>query len=112
MLSKKDVASVILVTMRCAAISFGLPATGLGQPSSQAEWDRLLSKEGQEFYGRAMEASTRRLDVDSRWLVARGTRPAKDFLTLEEYHRVRNHLEDKVVKVRWPSAKFAEAILK
>jgi iron(III) transport system substrate-binding protein len=72
----------------------------------------LLSKDGQEFYGRAMEASTRRLDVDSRWLVARGTRPAKDFLTLEEYHRVRNHLEDKVIKVRWPSAKFAEAILK
>jgi ABC-type Fe3+ transport system substrate-binding protein len=72
----------------------------------------LLSKEGQEFYGRAMEASSRRLDVDSRWLVARGTRPAKDFLTLEEYHRVRNHLEDKVTNVRWPSAKFAEAVLK
>jgi hypothetical protein len=39
-------------------------------------------------------------------------RPAKDFLTVEEYHRVRNHLEDKVVNVRWPAAKFAEAILK
>jgi iron(III) transport system substrate-binding protein len=72
----------------------------------------LLSKEGQEFYGRAMESSTRRLDVDTRWLVSRGMRPAKDFLTVEEYHRVRNHLEDKVVNVRWPAAKFAEAILK
>ncbi|HEV8344051.1 MAG TPA: extracellular solute-binding protein [Candidatus Binatia bacterium] len=72
----------------------------------------LLSKEGQEFYGRAMESSTRRLDVDTRWLVSRGMRPAKDFLTVEEYHRVRNQLEDKVVNVRWPAAKFAEAILK
>lgn len=72
----------------------------------------LLSKEGQEFYGKAMESSTRRLDVDTRWLVPYGVRAAKDILTVEEYHRVRNHLEDKVVNVRWPAAKFAEAILK
>ena len=72
----------------------------------------LLSKEGQELYTRVMESSTRRLDVDTHWLVARGTRPAKEFLTVEEYHRVRNHLEDKVVNVRWPSAKFAETVLK
>jgi ABC-type Fe3+ transport system substrate-binding protein len=72
----------------------------------------LLSKEGQEFYGKAMESSTRRLDVDTRWLLALGVRAAKDTLSVEEYHRVRNHLEDKVVNVRWPSAKFAEAILK
>lgn len=72
----------------------------------------FLGKEGQEFYGAVMESSSRRLDVDTRWLVARGTRPAKEFLTVEEYHRVRNHLEDKVVNVRWPAAKFAETILK
>ncbi len=72
----------------------------------------LLGKEGQEFYGSVMGASTRRLDVDTKWLVQVGTRPAKDFLTVEEYHRLRNHLEDKVVNVRWPAAKFAEQILK
>ena len=72
----------------------------------------FLGKEGQEFYSRVMESATRRLDVDTHWLVARGTRPAKEFLTVEEYHRVRNHLEDKVMNVRWPSAKFAETILK
>ena len=72
----------------------------------------FLSKEGQELYGAVMQASTRRLDVDTRALVAQGLRPAKDFLTVEEYHRVRNHLEDKVVNVRWPAAKFAEQVLK
>lgn len=31
-------------------------------------------------------------------------------LTLQEYHRVRNHLEDKYTKVRLPCGKFAETI--
>jgi hypothetical protein len=31
---------------------------------------------------------------------------------MEEYHRVRNHLEDKYTKVRMPTGKFAEQILK
>jgi len=31
---------------------------------------------------------------------------------VEEYHRVRNHLEDKYTRVRRPAAKFAEQILK
>ncbi|MGH7771895.1 MAG: ABC transporter substrate-binding protein [Candidatus Binatia bacterium] len=72
----------------------------------------LLSKEGQESYGEAMKASTRRLDVDTQWLVEHGARAAKDSLTLEEYHRLRNHLEDKYTKVRVPASKFAEEILK
>jgi hypothetical protein len=33
-------------------------------------------------------------------------------LTIEQYHKVRNHLEDKYTKVRLPSAQFAEQILK
>ena len=54
----------------------------------------------------------RRLDVDTKWLKEIGVDAAKDVLTVEEYHRLRNHLEDKYTKVRVPSAKFAETILK
>lgn len=72
----------------------------------------LLSKEGQELYGRVMRHATRRLDVDTKPMVEVGVQAAKDFLTLEEYYRVRNHLEDKCVRIREPAAKFAEKILK
>ena len=72
----------------------------------------LLSKEGQELYVKVMHQSTRRLDVDTMWLQAEGVQAAKDVLTVEEYHRVRNHLEDKYTKVRAPAGKFAEQILK
>ncbi len=72
----------------------------------------FLSKEGQESWIKGIRQATRRLDVDTKWLVEYGTRAAKDFLTVEEYHRVRNHLEDKINRVRLPSAKFAEQVLK
>jgi iron(III) transport system substrate-binding protein len=72
----------------------------------------LLSREGQEFYGRVMKSSTRRLDVDTKWLAEFGTQAAKDTLTLDEYNRLRNHLEDKYTRVRLPAAEFAEQILK
>ncbi len=71
----------------------------------------FLSGEGQDWYGRIMQNGTRRLDVDTRWLKALGIDAAKDALTVQEYHRVRNHLEDKYTKVRVPAAKFAETIL-
>ncbi len=72
----------------------------------------FLSKEGQDFYGKVMKAATRRLDVDTKWLLEHGVEAAKDSLTLAEYNRVRNHLEDKYTKVRAPAGKFAEQILK
>jgi ABC-type Fe3+ transport system substrate-binding protein len=75
-----------------------------------ANW--FLSKEGQELYVKVMRQSTRRLDVDTKWLQEHGVQAAKDVLTVEEYHRLRNHLEDKYTRVRLPSAKFAEQILK
>jgi hypothetical protein len=59
-----------------------------------------------------MQNGTRRLDVDTKWLNELGVQAAKDALTLQEYHRVRNHLEDKYTKVRVPAGKFAETILK
>jgi iron(III) transport system substrate-binding protein len=71
----------------------------------------LLSKEGQELYVKVMHQSTRRLDVDTKWLQEHGVRAAKDVLTVQQYHKVRNHLEDKYKSVRIPSAKFAEEIL-
>ncbi|HEY2987121.1 MAG TPA: extracellular solute-binding protein [Candidatus Binatia bacterium] len=72
----------------------------------------LLSKEGQELYVKVMHQSTRRLDVDTKWLQTEGVQAAKDVLTIEQYHKLRNHLEDKYTTVRLPSAQFAEQILK
>jgi ABC-type Fe3+ transport system substrate-binding protein len=71
----------------------------------------LLGKQGQELYVKVMRQATRRLDVDTKWLQEHGVHAAKDTLTVEEYHRVRNHLEDKYNGVRLPAAKFAEQIL-
>jgi ABC-type Fe3+ transport system substrate-binding protein len=72
----------------------------------------FLSREGQDWYGRVMQNGTRRLDVDTKWLKQLGVEAAKDALTVEEYHKFRNHLEDKYTKVRVPAGKFAETILK
>ena len=72
----------------------------------------FLGKEGQELYVKVMHQATRRLDVDTKWLQEHGVQAAKDVMTVEEYHRVRNHLEDKYTRVRLPAAKFAEQILR
>jgi iron(III) transport system substrate-binding protein len=72
----------------------------------------FLRREGQDWYGRVMQNGTRRLDVDTKWLKQLGVEAAKDALTVEEYHKFRNHLEDKYTKVRVPAGKFAETILK
>ncbi|HVO94834.1 MAG TPA: extracellular solute-binding protein, partial [Terriglobales bacterium] len=56
----------------------------------------LLSKEGQEIYGKAMGQATRRLDVDTKWLLEFGTRASKDFLSPEESIRRENYSEDTV----------------
>jgi len=71
----------------------------------------FLGKEGQEFYAKVMKQGTRRLDVDTKWMSQIGVDAAKDVMTLADYHRLRNHLEDKVIKVRRPAAEFAEKIL-
>ena len=71
----------------------------------------FLSREGQDWYSRVMQNGTRRLDVDTKWLKELGVDAAKDVLTVQDYHRLRNHLEDKYTKVRVPAGKFAETIL-
>jgi iron(III) transport system substrate-binding protein len=72
----------------------------------------LLGPEGQALYSRAMIQATRRLDVETKWMAAVGTRAAKDVMSVEDYHRLRNHLEDQVIRVRVPAMKFAREILK
>ena len=71
----------------------------------------LLSREGQELYVKVMHQSTRRLDVDTKWLKEHGVLAAKDVMSVAEYHKTRNHLEDKYKRVRIPAAEFAEKIL-
>lgn len=71
----------------------------------------FLGKEGQTLYTNLMGQATRRLDVDTRWLPNIGRQAAKDALTVEEYHKLRNHLEDKYRSVRLPAALLAEKIL-
>jgi len=72
----------------------------------------VLGKEGQELWTKIMEQPSRRLDVDTRWLMEKGVDPAKDTLTVEQFHKVQNFLEDRCIKIREPASKFAEAILK
>ena len=72
----------------------------------------FLGKEGQTLYTKTMQQGTRRLDVDTKWMASVGNEAAKDVLTIEQYHKLRNHLEDKYKGVRIPAAKFAEKILK
>ena len=72
----------------------------------------LLSKEGQEIYGRAMGQATRRLDVDTKWLAELGTRASKDFLSVEENQR-RENASEEVLTQLWPKAiKLANDVLK
>jgi ABC-type Fe3+ transport system substrate-binding protein len=98
-----------------ASNSFGVIGVVKNAPHANAtkvfiNW--FLSRDGQEWYGKLMENGTRRLDVDTKWLNALGVSAAKDALTIQDYHRMRNHLEDKYTKVRVPAGKFAETIIK
>jgi iron(III) transport system substrate-binding protein len=71
----------------------------------------LLGKDGQEIFSRAMGVGTRRLDVDTKWLKEFGVIPAKDGLTLEQYHKFENQSEDKIYKIREPGAAMARKLL-
>lgn len=72
----------------------------------------FLDQEGQKRFTRAMGQPTRRLDVDTTWTHKFGYKPAKDFLTVEEYYRYENQSEDKILHVRIPAKKFARKIIK
>lgn len=72
----------------------------------------LLSKEGQEVFGKAMGQATRRLDVDTKWLRKLGTTPAKDVFRPEDYYKYENQSEDKILNVRIPARKLADKLLR
>jgi iron(III) transport system substrate-binding protein len=71
----------------------------------------LLSKEGQTLYSKAFGQATRRLDVDTTWMPEIGVRPAKDSITLENFYKWQNALEEKDLAVRRPALEFAKKIL-
>jgi iron(III) transport system substrate-binding protein len=72
----------------------------------------VLGREGQEMWTKVMEQPTRRLDVNTKWLLEKGVDPAKDTLTVEQFLKVQNFMEDRCMKVREPASRFAETILK
>jgi ABC-type Fe3+ transport system substrate-binding protein len=69
----------------------------------------LLSREGQELYGKTAQQPSRRLDVDTKGLEGVA---AKDALTLDEFRRFQNFTEDKCNNSWIPGAKLAEVVLK
>ncbi len=71
----------------------------------------LLSKEGQEIYSLAQGQATRRLDVDTKAMEEFGIRAAKDYISVDEFHKGENQSEDKIKSVRRPAQEFAKKIL-
>ena len=72
----------------------------------------LLTKEGQDLYGRALTQGTRRLDVDTKWLEKFDSEAAKDKMTPEEFEKIRFYGEDIIKNWRNPGGKYAKEILK
>lgn len=71
----------------------------------------LLSRDGQEVFTRGMGVGSRRFDIDTGWLKEYGVIAAKDFLTLDQYHKYENQSEDKIRKIREPGAAMARKLL-
>ena len=71
----------------------------------------FLGQEGQETYSRAMGQATRRLDIDTQWLKEFGVFAAKDNLTMDQYTKLENQSEEKILKTREASAELARKLL-
>jgi len=70
----------------------------------------FLSREGQETYQKALGEPTRRLDVE----VPRepyAVRPARESMTIEQYHELESHSEEKQESVRKPAIAAAQRLL-
>lgn len=97
-----------------AAVGVGAPVLIKNSPSPNAakvfiNW--FMSKEGQDVWGRVHGHATRRVDVETRSMEQIGVRAAKDFLTIQEFHKYENQSEEKVQTVRAPSREFARKVL-
>jgi iron(III) transport system substrate-binding protein len=71
----------------------------------------FLGQEGQETYSRAMGQGTRRLDIDTQWLKEFGVIAAKDDLTMDQYSKLENQSEEKILKTRERAAEVARKLL-
>jgi hypothetical protein len=71
-----------------------------------------LGKEGQEVWTKAMGQPTRRLDVDTAWTEKIGYVAAKEALTVEQYFKLENQSERKILEVRLPGRKLAKKLLR
>jgi iron(III) transport system substrate-binding protein len=70
----------------------------------------FLGQEGQETYSRAMGQATRRLDVDTQWLKEFGVIAAKDNLTTDQYQKLENQSEEKILKTRELAGELARKL--
>ena len=70
----------------------------------------LLSREGQEVYQKALGEPTRRLDVEVP-KEPYAVRPAREFMTVEQYHQLASHTEEKQETVRKPAIAAAQRLL-
>jgi ABC-type Fe3+ transport system substrate-binding protein len=70
----------------------------------------LLSREGQEIYQKALGEPTRRLDVDSL-KEPYAVRPAREFMTVDQYHQLESHSEEKQESIRKPAIAAAQRLL-
>lgn len=70
----------------------------------------LLSKEGQEMYGKIMVQGTRRLDVNTDWLKESGVEACKDVMKVEDYRRWETHSEAASGKYRKPAIALAKSL--
>jgi len=71
----------------------------------------LLSRDGQEVFGRGMGVGSRRLEIETKWLRDYGVIAAKDFLAPEQFGKYENQSEEKIKKIREPAAAFARKLL-
>jgi ABC-type glycerol-3-phosphate transport system substrate-binding protein len=72
----------------------------------------FLGPQGQEIFTRAMGQPTRRLDVDTAWTHEYGYKPAKDFLTLDQYLEFENQSEEQIRNTRLPATQHARQLLR
>jgi iron(III) transport system substrate-binding protein len=70
----------------------------------------FLGRDGQESYQKALGESTRRLDVEVP-KESYAVRPAREFMTVEQYHQLESHTEAKQESVRKPAIAAANKLL-
>ncbi|MDP6559769.1 MAG: extracellular solute-binding protein [Candidatus Binatia bacterium] len=92
--------------------TLGIPKSPPHSNAAKVFVNWLLGKEGQEVWTKAMGQPTRRLDVDTAWTEKIGYVAAKEALTVEQYFKLENQSERKILEVRLPGRKLAKKLLR